>query len=403
MREIKMPLFMREAGETGGHSASGELVIFVLLYLGGIIVEAFGMVPGMLTYFMQDPEALSMFRTGKMNTDILSRLMQDEPEWLVIYALCAEILLVAVYLVYCRFIEKRKFRTMGFCREGIVPMYGRGLLIGAVMFCSAYLLCVVTGSVRVGGLASDLVPAYLVMYFLGYMIQGMAEEVICRGYFMVSVSRRYSVQYSAVLSSFVFMALHYFNEQITLLGMINLFLFGMFMALLFVESGNIWIVAAVHTVWNFLQGNIFGISVSGLAKQNSVLETVFMEDRTMMNGGGFGIEGGFAVTLVLATSIYVVSRMMEKKGMFLVRQGQGEETQAGDIPGQQGREDLDQREEDRAAGVGDMHDRRNGQEKAPVPDATGEKTLSDVGEVSQTVFNASYFSEGTGRDKDQEG
>lgn len=312
MREIKKPSFMQEAAGTKRHSALGEMVIFILLYAVAVIVESIGMVPALIAYFLQSPDAGRMLGTGNVDVEALNHLLEQEPEWLVIYTLFTEILLIGVYLFYCRIIEQRRFFTMGFHRKGMASMYGKGLLIGAVMFGAAYFLCVLTGSVRMDGLNGNMIPVYIILYFGGYMIQGMAEEVICRGYLMVSLSRSYSVLYSAVLSSLVFMMMHFANNGMTALSSINLFLFGLFMAFLFIKSGNIWIVGAVHTIWNFMQGNVFGVSVSGLSEQNSIFSSTFYSGRDIINGGDFGMEGGLAVTAVLVIAIMVVYRRLEK-------------------------------------------------------------------------------------------
>ena len=115
------------------------------------------------------------------------------------------------------------------------------------------------------------------------------------------------------------MAMHMSNEHVTVLAYINLFLCGLLFGLLFVESGSIWMVAALHSGWNFLQGNIFGISVSGTAKSSSVFDSSFADGWSFMNGGDFGLEGGLAVTIVLAVGIYVVYRRMERSGMLVKR------------------------------------------------------------------------------------
>ena len=104
-----------------------------------------------------------------------------------------------------------------------------------------------------------------------------------------------------------------------MLAYINLFLCGLLFGLLFVESGSIWMVAALHSGWNFLQGNIFGISVSGTAKSSSVFDSSFADGWSFMNGGDFGLEGGLAVTIVLAVGIYVAYRRMERSGMLVKR------------------------------------------------------------------------------------
>lgn len=101
--------------------------------------------------------------------------------------------------------------------------YAKGIGWSAVLISGAYLICVLTGACHFEGVSVQLVPGYVIFYLIGYMIQGLAEEVICRGYLLVSLSRRNSVWYSVILSSGVFMAMHMSNEHVTVLAYINLF------------------------------------------------------------------------------------------------------------------------------------------------------------------------------------
>lgn len=320
---------MKNAGNTKAHSMWGEMVIFILLYVISIFVEAMAMVPGLLVYIVSRPDAASWFGqagssgaaeslwSGSIDMDKYSALLQAQPEWLMIYTLFAEILLIALYAGYCRLIEKRSFATMGFTKDHMFSQYVKGLLWAVVLFGGAYLLCAGAGAVHFEGVSAGMIPGYIVLYFVGYMIQGMAEEVICRGYLLVSLSRNHSVYYSVIISSGVFMAMHMSNDHVTLLSFINIFLCGLLFGLIFVERGNIWMVAALHAGWNFLQNNLFGMPVSGMAQGNSVFTTTFVDGRSLINGGAFGIEGGIAVTVVLALGIYITYRRMDRKGMLV--------------------------------------------------------------------------------------
>ena len=324
-----MPVFMKNAGNTKAHSMWGEMVIFILLYVISIFVEAMAMVPGLLVYIVSRPDAASWFGqagssgaaeslwSGSIDMDKYSALLQAQPEWLMIYTLFAEILLIALYAGYCRLIEKRSFATMGFTKDHMFSQYVKGLLWAVVLFGGAYLLYAGAGAVHFEGVSAGMIPGYIVLYFVGYMIQGMAEEVICRGYLLVSLSRNHSVCYSVIISSGVFMAMHISNDHVTLLSFINIFLCGLLFGLIFVERGNIWMVAALHAGWNFLQNNLFGMPVSGMAQGNSVFTTTFVDGRSLINGGAFGIEGGIAVTVVLALGIYITYRRMDRKGMLV--------------------------------------------------------------------------------------
>lgn len=311
MREIKKPAFMKEAEKTKSHSILGEMIIFIVLYVISIFVEAMALVPGLLVYGLIHPISAGI--------EQYNSLLQNRSQWVTVYMLFAEIFLIVLYTGYCKFIEKRPLSSMGFTKRNMSSLYAKGIGWSAVLIGGAYLICILTGACHFEGVSAQLVPGYVVFYLIGYMIQGLAEEVICRGYLLVSLSRRNSVWYSVILSSGVFMAMHMSNEHVTVLAYINLFLCGLLFGLLFVESGSIWMVAALHSGWNFLQGNIFGISVSGTAKASSVFDSSFADGWSFMNGGDFGLEGGLAVTIVLAVGIYVAYRRMERSGMLVKR------------------------------------------------------------------------------------
>ena len=157
---------MKDAGNTKAHSMWREMAIFILLYVISIFVEAMAMVPGLLVYIASRPDAASWFEragssdvtgglwNGSVDMDKYSALLQAQPEWLLIYTLFAEILLIALYVGYCRLIEKRSFSSMGFTRGHILVRYIKGLLWAVVLFGGAYLFCIGTGAVHFGGSVS---------------------------------------------------------------------------------------------------------------------------------------------------------------------------------------------------------------------------------------------------------
>lgn len=397
MKEIKKPGFMQEASTGKGHVWMLEMLICMVVYFVGSIIMSVGQTPGMLAYFLQSKDYIQMMRTGEIDMEAMTSLIQNMPEWMTIFMLFSEIFLIVTYLMYCRYFEKRKLHTMGFVRKGFVLQYIKGLLIGTAAFGAAYLVCLGTGSVQFEGAASDMIPIYILLYFGGYMVQGMAEEVICRGFLLVSLSRKYSVWFSAAASSLLFMALHFANNGMTVLSMVNLFLFGMFMALLFIQSGNIWIIAAVHSVWNFMQGNVMGVQVSGLAKQNSIFLTTFTDGRDFLNGGSFGLEGGLAVTVTLLTAIGIVYYRMNKKGMLVesripssVAEGQEKYVTEGERVYRNDSAEFTETpwRPDRTASSEDKADLL--QEEFVKP---GEIVQTPSEEQVHTVFNADYFSD----------
>ena len=103
----------------------------------------------------------------------------------------------------------------------------------------------------------------------------------------------------------MFAALHLLNSGIGPLPIVNLFLFGVLASLYYLWRGNLWGIAAFHSMWNFTQGNIFGILVSGGDYGVSLL-TSELTGSALINGGDFGMEGGLAVTAAMVIGIVLV-------------------------------------------------------------------------------------------------
>lgn len=117
-----------------------------------------------------------------------------------------------------------------------------------------------------------------------------------------------------IVSSIAFAALHLGNSGISPLALVNLALFGVFAGVYFIQRGNIWGVAAIHSIWNFAQGNIFGILVSGNDFGITIFEATINEEMTLVNGGDFGLEGGILTTIVLVVAT-VITLCTKQKGV----------------------------------------------------------------------------------------
>ena len=287
-----------------------EIGIFVLVFLvSGYLLEGImGAVFMMPVLFTSDAFITASTQNGGRPPDmetitaVLNQL-RSTPQ-IAIAMLFATVGGIAGSVIYCRCIEGRKLRTMGFRRGHIIREYLVGLLIGAVMFSVTVAIAVVTGSLTYGGLAGASI-LILLLFFFGFLVQGMSEEVLCRGYFLVSLARRQHMAVAVIVSSCFFGALHLMNDNIGVLPMVNLILFGCFEGVYLLKRGNIWGAAAIHSSWNFTQGNVFGISVSGMSLQPSVFIFEPTVDGTLISGGAFGIEGGLAASIVLAAALII--------------------------------------------------------------------------------------------------
>ena len=154
------------------------------------------------------------------------------------------IAMLLVVVLFCRKFQKRSFEMIGFVKEHALREYAIGLGLGVVF-------AVVTGGIAVAAgkakLFTGTAPGMLVLFLLGYLIQGM-----------VTIARRYSMTV-AVLISAVIGALPYAAGAVEApLAFLNGMLFGIFAALYLIRRGNIWGIGAFHAAWSFVRDIVFG-------------------------------------------------------------------------------------------------------------------------------------------------
>lgn len=313
---FETPAAIRQAKESQkGMFLLWEVLVFIGVFLVATILQGIFIFPMEFLIQLRYPEISAAAASGDMNkyTSLLNEMMSGD--FFTIISLFSTGGIILVTLLFCKLIQKRRMNSLGFVKKDMAKEYLAGLGFGLLLFSGAVLICVLTGSMKFEGFSPTFSFGMFLLFIFGYMIQGMSEEVLCRGYFMVSVSRRYPIIMGILANSLLFASLHLFNSGISILAFLNLVLFGVFASVYFLKRGNIWGIAAFHSVWNLVQGNVYGVLVSGMETQCSVFSTSMAEGKEIINGGTFGLEGGLAVTIVFILGIcFLYTRKTVDKG-----------------------------------------------------------------------------------------
>ncbi len=218
---------------------------------------------------------------------------------------------ILMAILYVRKVERRSIGSMGFFREGWLKSYGKGFLIGLAMCATTLLICLATGTMEYQGPSTATSIGIWLLTLAGFLVQGMSEEVMFRGFLTVSLAERLPVWLSVLISSVVFALFHGLNSGLTTLSLVNLVLFGIFAALMMLRYDNIWGIGALHSAWNFAQGNIFGVAVSGSDAGETILNFAPIEGAPKwLSGGAFGLEGSIATTIVFGVMALVMLRKL---------------------------------------------------------------------------------------------
>ncbi|MCM1522928.1 MAG: CPBP family intramembrane metalloprotease [Ruminococcus sp.] len=225
--------------------------------------------------------------------------------WYTAASLLSTAVPAVLTVLYCTKAEKRSLESMGIKRENFAKNYLMGAVIGFAAFSLSLLICVTAGAARYSGTNFSGYIPYLIVIALCWGIQGAEEEILCRGWLMPSLAQRLPLWAAVIGNAAVFSLLHIFNDGFSLLAFVNIFVVGIAFSLIAVRFDSIIPSCAFHSVWNAVQGNFYGLPVSGGGCDKSVFVFTLSDNMEILNGGVFGIEGGIAVTAVMTAIIIV--------------------------------------------------------------------------------------------------
>lgn len=304
------PLFLAEARKQGrSYTAIKTFFIFLLLFLIGNTLQSVILSPILYAIMLTDPAYYEILNgeygtTAEMmeQVTLYAAGLNTRPVVTVVM-LFATVGTVAACLVFCKCIEKRSFASMGLRKKGAFPAYLKGIGLGLLLFAVAIGFSLFFGAVRFVGVNKSFDPLLCLLLFLGYLVQGFSEELLCRGMLMVSTAKRAPLWYGLLISAFSFSILHAANNGFSFFPFLNIFLFGILMGLYMIRGGSIWGAAALHSVWNFAEGVLTSFPVSGMTMPTHLLSFAAEEGKELFHGGLFGPEGGLGVTFALTVAI----------------------------------------------------------------------------------------------------
>jgi hypothetical protein len=89
---------------------------------------------------------------------------------------------------------------------------------------------------------------------------------------------------------------------------------GVSIGAVYMATRSLWFAMGMYTAWNFLQGSIFGVAVSGTGAPTDSLFQPLIQGNHWLAGGAFGIEASvIAVVLGLGLGIYFIVHAVRHK------------------------------------------------------------------------------------------
>jgi membrane protease YdiL (CAAX protease family) len=210
-----------------------------------------------------------------------------------------------------RLFEKLPYRSLGAgLTRGWLTHLVIGLVLGGIAFLIALFPTILAGGIHLT--LNRLSPTNsiietLLMTLVVLAIGAASEETLFRGYMFQTLLRSGHTQFAVAMTAFLFASVHFANPDFDPLSWLNTLIAGLWFAIAYLKTRDLWFPFGIHLAWNWLQGPVFGISVSGISGFASA--PLFRATDTgpaWLTGGNYGIEGGLACTFALVLSIAMI-------------------------------------------------------------------------------------------------
>ena len=200
--------------------------------------------------------------------------------------------------------------------RGKMRMMGIGWAVSVVNFLAIIVCLFLCGCYRIVNVEFDV--ASQLSWLSLFLLVGVVEEVIFRGILFRLITDKWNIAVGLTTSSLLFGLAHLGNPGATLwaalaIALASGWLFGMAYA----YHQTIWVPVGMHWAWNYLEGGIFGCSVSGTPLDYRSLITPKISGTDLLSGGAFGPEASIiCVAIGIAISIVYTVLYIKKKRML---------------------------------------------------------------------------------------
>lgn len=214
-----------------------------------------------------------------------------------------------------RLFEQLPYRALGawFTGQWLVH-FAAGCGIGAATLLVAVLVAVTGGGLWFSFNFQAGWPSIIETLFLSFLVFAVAaasEEVLFRGYPLQTFVRSGLGWLAVAVTAVLFGFAHANNRNVGWIALLNTTLAGIWFGAAYLKTRDLWFVWGLHLVWNWLQGSVFGVEVSGLT---DITRFPILHETdsgpAWLTGGDYGIEGGIACTAALIMSAITIQFLL---------------------------------------------------------------------------------------------
>jgi len=221
-------------------------------------------------------------------------------------------LVLVLYYVQHRWIEASPpddLRGPGIGRE-----VSLGLFWGFALFSLATGSVALLGGYRIVGLRDGIGNLWAILALS--IISGIAEEALFRGVVLRLMEKMIGTGAALALTSLFFGYMHIRNPGASMFSSLAIALeAGILFGAAYLYTRRIWMAAGMHGAWNFTQGWIYSIPISGTTHSNGMVVAV-RAGPDWLTGGSFGLEASVCAMVVATIAGLAFLLAAYRKGRF---------------------------------------------------------------------------------------
>jgi uncharacterized protein len=180
-----------------------------------------------------------------------------------------------------------------------LPELGKGIAAGAALFCLVAAIAAAAGIYRIAGLGD---AANIVLPLISAsMMPAIMEELLFRGILFRWLEDFSGSWATLIVTSALFGLAHSQNPGATLFSTFAIAVEGgLLLGGSYMLTRSLWMPIGLHAAWNFTQGPVLGVPVSG--NQVHGLVRANLEGPAILSGGAFGLEASIIAIAVCAAA-----------------------------------------------------------------------------------------------------
>ena len=181
--------------------------------------------------------------------------------------------------------------------DGALKETAAGLGIGFLLFSLIVGIAAALGVYRIigPGDASHLLTALIA----SALFPGVVEELLFRGVLFRWIEEFGGSWLALAVTSALFGAAHLMNPNASLIAAVGIALeAGVMLGAAYMLTRQLWLAIGIHIAWNFTQGEVWDVPVSGTFVHGLV--EAELSGPPLLSGGGFGLEASI-IAIVIAT------------------------------------------------------------------------------------------------------